>query len=332
VTMRWRNILIGAFAVFAASSVAAQVITIPNLTASRPIFGNVAAAATGDTVFSISTASAVTKISGNGANIASGTKQTLTFNVRCGSGTTATCTAAVGNVKIQANGVNNARAGNVASFDVAGGTANIINKVTNGDGSLEFQVDNWTANNQNRTVLLKLNLPVKGDDVSVLTTATSQFTISAALAPGVPNGPKIGTANAVVRRSISATVNANLAYGAVRAPNSGSGSVIINQTTGARTNGGGSPPPLIAGMTSGRALVTFTGEPSTAFTITVPSTVTLTSGANNLSSTLVATASGAQTLSAGGTLQIGIGGALTVASTSPTGDYTGSFNVTGAYN
>jgi hypothetical protein len=327
----WNKWAIAA-AAFAATPLCAQTISVVALTANRPILGNLAAAATGDTVFSISTANAVTKISGNGANIASGTKTTLSFNVRCSNGSTATCTAAVGNFKIQATGTNNARAGNVTSFDVAGGTANIINKVTNGDGSLDFQVDNWTANNQNRSVLLKLNFTVKGDDVSTLTTATSQFTISGALAPASPTGPQTGTANATIRRSLSATVNANLAFGAVRAPNSGSGSVIINQTTGARTNGGGSPPPLIAGLTSGRGLVTFSGTPSTAVTITVPGTMTLTSGANNITGTVVSTATGTQTLSAGGTFQIGLGGTITVANTTPTGDYSGTITATAAYN
>jgi spore coat protein U-like protein len=68
----------------------------------------------------------------------------------------------------------------------------------------------------------------------------------------------------------------------------------------------------------------------------VPSSITLTSGANSLTVTTSASASGAQVLSgaigAAGAFTLKLGGSLPVTSATPSGTYSGTVSVTVAYN
>jgi hypothetical protein len=75
-----------------------------------------------------------------------------------------------------------------------------------------------------------------------------------------------------------------------------------------------------------------TGEPSTAYTITLPTSIAITSGANSMVvNGFTSNPSGSGTLSGAGGQQLNVGATLQVGASQPSGLYTGTFNVTVAY-
>ena len=312
------------------ASAGAQTYTVNAITAVP--FGTLAAATTGVTVFDLNAStSAVTVQSGSGAKI-SGTSTRSTVTIRCANGGGNCNGGSPALVKIAATGSPTGRGDPVTGFSVVSGTGTVGTVTTNGDGSIQFTMTGWTATNQNRTFFLGMDLPIEGDNGAGATGAvTSQFQVGVARSPTVPVGGTTANTTATVRRSLVVAKLSDLAFGTLVRPTTGSGTVIINQTTGARTTGGANPPIVVAASSSGRAAYTITGETGTAFTITVPTTFNMTSGANTLAVTTSATATGAQTLT-GGTFSLGVGGTTTIASTTPSGNYTGSFSVTFVYN
>lgn len=99
-----------------------------------------------------------------------------------------------------------------------------------------------------------------------------------------------------------------------------------------------------AGTAASTAAYTVTGEASTNYAITLPATITVNkvdggaaAGTMSISAlkALVASKAAEQTtgtLTAGGTDSFTVGGTLIVDARQPTGPYTGTFNVTVAYN
>ena len=322
-----------ALAVFIGASIAAgglaqaQTFSVNAITASTPNFQIVAAAGGGgETVFRMnSSTAAVTKISGNGS-VVKGAPTRATITIRCTGG--GGCNGATATVTVQATGTPSARVGAVSNFDMVSGTATVVSESLSA-GVLTATVSGWTSSNQNRTVLLAMDIPVNDDTVSTATTGTSQYLVT--VTPG--GGTGTGTATITVRRQIAVAKTADLSFGALRAPTTGSGTVTISQSNGARSAGGTNPPVLLTGLTSGRAVFDITGTPSTtvAISTTPTSSLDLVSGGDTITTTLVRSAS-TGTLSAAGALTVGVGGVLTVPANQPGGDYTGSFTLTVNYN
>lgn len=303
-------------------------VTIGN---STPNFGIVGAAQSGVTAFRISPAGIVSAVSGNGGDTPSGTQVAATVSIKCQNNGAALCSVATGMVKIGALATVTGRAGVVSNFTVASGTATVGTVTVNGDGTIQFPVTGL-VHNTNKTVLVGMDLPINGDNTSTATTATAQWSVAAANSPTVPALPgTTGTATATVRKSISATTT-TLGYGLIWKPSTGSGTVTISASNGARTAGGTNPPVLIAGGTSGRGTVVVSGQPSTAMSITLPATFTLSNGVTTLTSTLTRSQTGSQNLSTQGAYTLGVGGALTVPAGATGGDYTGSITAVVAYN
>lgn len=319
-----------ASALTAGAPLMAQTFSVNTITTSRPSFGNIAAAASGTTVFRISPAGAITVASGNGGNTPSGTKGAATITIRCVGA--ATCASATALVKIWPTTTVSGRAGAVTNLAVASGSGTVGTVITNGDGSIQFPLTGFSGTS-NRTFTLGLDLPILGDTSSTSTSAAARWRVGVAKSPTVPTTFSSQTnAIATVRKALTLTKTSDLAFGAIRAPDAGSGSVTINASTGVRSIAGGTPV-LIGGMSSSRAQFTVGGQGSTAFSISVPSSFSLTrSGGGSLTSTLTPTATGAQTLSTGGAFSLGVGGTLTVPSGSAGGDYSGTFTVTVSYN
>lgn len=142
------------------------------------------------------------------------------------------------------------------------------------------------------------------------------------------------TANATVITPLTATATKTLEFGKLVMDSSGTGgTLVIAAASGGRSVTGGVN---LVGGTSGQAAVvhvvgdTVNGAPNT-YTVTIPTTATLTSGANTMG------VSGINTNTTGltalvGTVDISIGGTLTAASGQAPGAYTGTFDVTAAYN
>jgi hypothetical protein len=136
---------------------------------------------------------------------------------------------------------------------------------------------------------------------------------------------------------LSITETSSLHFGTL-AILAGSPGTCVLSTQGIRTQTGGVNLSVQA-PTASNAAYNVSGAINTTYGITLPSTITVTSGAANMTinSLLARTASAGVngltgTLSASGTDNFTIGGTLNVAAGQVTGIYTGTFDVTVAYN
>jgi len=125
-----------------------------------------------------------------------------------------------------------------------------------------------------------------------------------------------------------------LAFGTIIRPTSGTSTISIG--TGADTVTASGSGVALRGPTS-RARYTVTGEGGQTVSVTMPASFDLTrTGATALPVTLTRNPAGNLTLSnalgAAGTASLAIGGSFVIDSTTATGDYTGSFTVSVAYN
>lgn len=109
------------------------------------------------------------------------------------------------------------------------------------------------------------------------------------------------------------------------------GTVVIDTASARSASGGVS----LLNSAFGAAQFNVTGEPSTAYTITLPSAISIVHTTNNALSMIVNTftsnPSGTGTLSAAGAQQLNVGATLQVGALQGSGLYTGTFNVSVAY-
>ena len=311
---------------------AAQTYTVNSAT---PVtaYGEVAAAVTGDTVFA-QTGTTVTVVSGGGARI-KGTVSRTTVTIRCaGSGSPNTCSVAGNRARIRVGALSSTgRAKLFQQFTAVAGTGTISGTTT---GSLlDFTMSGWTSTG-NLTFLLDTRLPVAGDDAGGATGAqTSTYYIYVAKDPTVPTTGTTVAATIRIRRPLQMVKNSDLNFGTlVRQPSGTSGSVAVNNTTGVRTITGNANLIGLPSPTPSRTQLTITGEPSTTFAISYSPTgnIVMSNGASTLSVTTSKTATGNQTMPATGTLTLGVGGTITVLSTTARGQYSGNLTVTTTYN
>jgi len=162
--------------------------------------------------------------------------------------------------------------------------------------------------------------------------------VSALAAPAFAQSSATQSTTGTTRiiQPITLAKDSDLAFGSVVKPNSGTNTVVINAASGARTLTGGGDAAL-APSTSGRATYTASGEGGQTFSISTPDTFDMSrqGGSETLTVTLVRSAdtgtiSGA--LGSAGTATFGVGGSFPVASATASGNYTGTFDVTIAYN
>jgi hypothetical protein len=167
----------------------------------------------------------------------------------------------------------------------------------------------------------------------VLKLALAVAAVSAIAAPAMAqsSATQSTTASATIVQPITLAKDSDLAFGTVVKPTSGTNTITIDETAGTRTKSGGGDAALATSTTS-RAAFTVGGESGQTFSITVPSTATMTrsGGSETLTVNLVKTGTSG-TLS-GGAATFGVGGNFDVASTTVSGAYSGAFNVTVAYN
>lgn len=155
---------------------------------------------------------------------------------------------------------------------------------------------------------------------------------AAAFAAG-PTASVATGADATVVSPISITNVVNgaatkLSFGQIAA-NATAGHVSVN-TSG--TVSSTDVPTLVApGSTGSVPTFTVTGSPSLAYTGTVPANVTLTGPGANMIAVLTKSG-GASSLDAAGRDTFTLTGELAVGASQVAGSYTGSFNVTAAYN
>lgn len=132
-----------------------------------------------------------------------------------------------------------------------------------------------------------------------------------------------GTARARILRQVTVTNTADLQYGTI-VTGAAASTVAVN-TAGARTCGAG----LTCSGATTAAGFSIGGTTGQVVTISVPGTVSLTSGANSMSSTLVASAATQTLVANAGSFTVG--GTLSVGANQADGDYAGTFTATVNY-
>ena len=137
------------------------------------------------------------------------------------------------------------------------------------------------------------------------------------------------TATARIITPITITNTQGLVFGNIASSNA-IGSVTISPA-GARSHSGGVTPSVIG--TFNNAIYTATGEANATYTISLPASVTISSGSNNMVVNGFTSTPGATGLfSAGGTQTINVGATVNVGASQVTGNYSGTYDVTIAYN
>jgi len=153
-----------------------------------------------------------------------------------------------------------------------------------------------------------------------------------------------GTATANVIRPITLAAARDLAFGNVVPGATGGTLVIAGTAAGLQTPGGGVTQPASQKGTVTSAQFNVTGEALFTYTLTIPTAPVTISDSATTPNTMtvstftsdVATTAGAGQLSgsigAAGTQTVSVGGTLNVGANQAAGSYTGSFSVTVAYN
>lgn len=112
---------------------------------------------------------------------------------------------------------------------------------------------------------------------------------------------------------------------------SGSAGTVVLSTAGARSVTGGAT--LGNGTGAAAAAFTVSGDPSSTYSISLPASATITSAPNTMTvDTFTSSPSGTGTIGGGGTQTLTVGATLQVGASQAQGTYTGTFDVTVAYN
>ena len=305
--------------------------SVTSISVTPPHLGQVAAAASGNTVFRVDAATgAVTKVSGSGARVSTNSAL-ATVVVSCG--TKSGCDRQNINIKIGNIGTPSGRLGSLSNFTVAMGSATLVGSVS-GTNPISFTIGPL-GKHSSATFYIGMDMTVGGNDSGGATgNATSAFYVYVAPQGHTPISGLTNQATATVFRPISVTKSSDLNFGTIVRPGSGSGTVTIDADTGVRSFAGG----VLAtpNNAASRAGYVVSGEGGQAFSITVPPSIVMTKGASSLTVTTTATHTGSQVLSSAigsaGGYGFGVGGSFPVTSTTATGTYTGSFTVTVNYN
>lgn len=291
-------------------------------------FGTAASAGSGSTVFTIDAGSGtVSRNSGNGGRVSTGAANAI-VTIACGNQNQ--CNSKTVNVKVGVAGSPTGRLGAITAFNVASGSGTVSN--VSGSNPVTFQLAP-IGKNSSKTFRLGMTFPIAGDNGSgAAGPASTSYYVSVAAAPSTP--PSSGTSGsltATVYKSLSLSKGTDLTFGRVVRPVSGSGTVTLN-SNGTRTSTGAvwlnSPFPI-------RSSYTATGDGGKVLSISIdPSFTMARAGGGSITVTTNNSIVGTPILGAGssGSYTFFVGGSFPISSTTAAGAYTGTFNVTVAYN
>lgn len=295
--------------------------TVPNL-------GIVGAAGAGDTVFRLSPSGGlVTVVSGSGTR-ATNSSITVTITISCGN--QGFCNNDQPWVLVGPAGSPTNRAKPLTNFTVSGSSI-LPGTIMTTANTINFQMQ-AIPKNSSRSFTLGMDFPIKGDDSGAPTGLSQSSFYVYADGSNPPTTGWTGTARATVYKKLSLAKTSDLQFGRLVKPVNGSGIVAIDSADA------NSDPRLIFGAvglgvpTPTRAAYTVTGEPGAAISISIPSSFTMTRvGGGGLSVDTNDTTLGLTTL-VGGVYTFYVGGEFPITSSTPTGSYNGTFNVTVSYN
>lgn len=157
----------------------------------------------------------------------------------------------------------------------------------------------------------------------------------ASLATAQQNAVQTTVTTGTVFLPIEVAKVSDLSFGVVLKPMSGSGTVTIDPADGSRSHAGAGG--LLNGGSAGRAEFLISGEGGQTYSVNVPATLQMnhTGGPGSLLVTLVPTSAVgtlANGLGSAGSAGLGVGGSVTVNEATPSGAYSGSFEVVVAYD
>jgi hypothetical protein len=292
--------------------------------------GVVTSAASGDTVFRVDpTTGAVTTVSGTATRAGGGTTRAM-VTVSCAASAAGDCTNTV-NIRIGSAGAPTGRARALTRITFIAGTAQLSGG-PGPPGSGSFTIAP-IGPNASKTFFVGADLGIAADDSGLATgPAEADFFAFAAESPGTPTSGDVGRFQAVIIRSIAIAKLSDLVFGRIVKPLAGSGAVTINANSGARTFSGAQG---LDSPTPGRASFNVTGEGGQTFSVSVPATFDMT-GPQTMTVTTTSSVGGtamlSSTLGSAGSFTIGVGGSAPINASTLSGDYSGSFIVTVAYN
>jgi hypothetical protein len=166
--------------------------------------------------------------------------------------------------------------------------------------------------------------------VTIILTGVILMTITAlnANAQG-SSATSSATASARIITPIALSTTQNLNFGNIAASTT-PGTVVIS-TANARTSTGGVTPSAIGAFT--QAIYAASGENNATYSIQLPSSVSISDGTHTMTvDNFVSDPGSTGTLSGTGAQTINVGATLNVAASQATGNYSGTYDVTIAYN
>lgn len=296
--------------------------------------GTVVAAASGETVFRISSATGeVAVVSGGGRRLSGGSARAA-VEVSCRPGRPGDNACSTTSLRIQIGNIALAegRALPFTAFNVTMGTAVLASGPT-GASTLEFVLQPLGPDTV-KTFFVGGDFPVAGNESTQPSGAgENHFFVYSLLSSGLTNAGDSDDGQVTVYRSLAVGKTADLAFGRIQIPTSGGSTVTLNPTTGARTVSGNAvayptPAPTAAAFS-------ITGEGGQQVSLNVPSSLQMT-GPSTLTVTLDDDAPNNPRLSGHlgqpGSHEIHVGGSFTITPATPTGTYTGTIAVTVDYN
>ena len=145
-----------------------------------------------------------------------------------------------------------------------------------------------------------------------------------------PNVEGTGTAAANIISPLSITQNNGLEFGTIATSGTaGTVTIAAQEALNLTWSNVSVIKPTDAARKSGK--FTVTGLSGSTYKLTVPESATIANGANSMSIALTKSAPSTGNTLTGGTSSFYVGGTLSVGATQATGNYTGSYTVTVAY-
>ncbi|MBU1378103.1 MAG: DUF4402 domain-containing protein [Alphaproteobacteria bacterium] len=296
--------------------------------------GQVATAATGDTVFRMAPSTgAVAVQSGSGRRISpGGVRAMVTVTCRPDRGVDPACQNNNISIRIGTIGGVTGRARALSGFTIAMGTASLATPPT-GTSPLAFQIGP-VGDNASKTFYVGADFPVAGDDSGLPSgSGENMFYANVVNNGGIVLAGDTDKGLLSAFRALAVAKTADLSFGRIQRPTAGTSTVALDAATGARTVSGTGVG--YATPTATRAAFSITGEGGQQVSLSMPSSLTLT-GPGTLNVDLTDTTPNAPVLSGGlgqaGTYAFSVGGSFTLSPTTPTGAYSGVLTVTVDYN
>jgi hypothetical protein len=315
---------------FTAAGADAQTLSV-TVTNGAMGLGKIGSDSAGATTFTIDPSSGIVSITGGGSRVPSTSVTTPTVTVGCSGSTTCSNQAIYVSVGGQLGSGAATRMTAPTNMTASMETASLVAGTMVVGNPTTFRISP-IANGLTKTFKIGGNFNVGSDAAGTSGSRAISYTVTVAKNAALSSGAVTASGNTpsmTINKELSMTNPTPLSFGRFVRPPITNGSVTVTSGGGRGVAGG----VVILPSTFSRAQYNVTGEAGQQIAVTVPATFTMASGANTLTVTTNNTAVGITALSSpGGAYTFHVGGGFTLTPTTPSGLYTGTFNVAVAYN